>query len=190
MKKKHTNHLTFNTDRIGINQPLHVADALTIEIANKLTMRPCLEGEINIFDIRNLHPVVDNPMIRFRVGILGGESIVCEMTNNAVAVARNLIVGTSYELRSNTIDTNGDATLNIQQNNNTFISLQSSTVNRVQFSRPIRVIDSGGSHQADFIESTNNSFIEFRLGQHKNSYATGGANNTLFLNYFSKGDVN
>ena len=49
------------------------------------TMRPSLESGVNIFDIRHLHPVVDNPMIRFRVGEGGGETIVCEMTNNAVS---------------------------------------------------------------------------------------------------------
>ena len=88
-------YITFNTDRIDLNQPLHLADALTIDIADKLTMRPSLEGGVNIFDIRNLHPVLDNPMIRFRVGEGGGETILCEMTNNGVSIARNLIVGTA-----------------------------------------------------------------------------------------------
>ena len=74
---------------------MRLANALIIDIAEKLTMRPSLESGVNIFDIRNLHPVVDNPMIRFRVGEGGGETIVCEMTNNAVSVSRNLIVGTA-----------------------------------------------------------------------------------------------
>ena len=90
--------MTFETDRVEINQELHLADALLIDIANKLTTRPSLEGGVNIFDIRNVHPTVDNPMIRFRLGEGGGESIVCEMTNNALLVARNLIIGTAYEL--------------------------------------------------------------------------------------------
>ena len=32
--------------------------------------------------------------------------------------------------------------------------LQGAALNRVQFSRPIRVVDAGGSNQADFVEST------------------------------------
>ena len=47
-------------------------------------------------------------MIRFRVGEGGGETIICEMTNNGVSIARNLVVGTAYELRTNALDTNGD----------------------------------------------------------------------------------
>ena len=79
-------------------------------------MKPSLESGVNIFDIRNLHPVADNAMIRFRVGELGGESIVCEMTNNAVSFQRNVIIGTAYELRTNTIDTVNDNDLVIKRN--------------------------------------------------------------------------
>ena len=61
-------YMTFQSDRIDIHQPLHLTNSLTIDTADKLTLRPSLEGSANIFDIRNLHPIVDNPMIRFRVG--------------------------------------------------------------------------------------------------------------------------
>ena len=157
--------MTFNTNRIDKHQPLHLANALTIDTADKLTIRPSLEGGVNIFDIRNLHPVEDNPMIRFRFGEGGGETIACEMSKNAVAVSRNFKVGTAYELRTNTIDTNGDATLNINQNNNPFMSLQGSTLNRVQNNRLLRLVDGGGSTQAQFVESTTGNYTEFRLGK-------------------------
>ena len=101
-------YMTFQSDRIDIHQPLHLTNSLTIDTADKLTLRPSLEGSVNIFDIRNLHPIVDNPMIRFRVGEGGGETIVCEMTNDAVSLQRNVIVGTAYELRTNAIDTVND----------------------------------------------------------------------------------
>ena len=71
-------------------------------------MKPSLESGINIFDIRNLHPVVDNPMIRFRVGEGAGETIVCEMRNEYLSMARNVLLGTAYKLQTNTIDTNGN----------------------------------------------------------------------------------
>ena len=109
-------YITFNSDRININQALHLSDTLFIDTVNKLSIKPSLEGGVNIFDIRNLHPVADNPMVRFRVGEGGGETIVCEMTNNGVSIARNLIVGTAYELRTNVIDTNGDNDLVFQRN--------------------------------------------------------------------------
>ena len=119
-------YMTFQSDRININQPLHLADTLFIDTVNKLSLKPSLEGGVNIFDIRNLHPVDDNPMIRFRVGELGGESIVCEMTNNAVSFQRNVIVGTAYELRTNAIDTVNDNDLVIKRNDTEALRIRAS----------------------------------------------------------------
>ena len=126
-RRNNVSYITFQSDRVDINQPLHLANSLTIDVANKLTMTPSLEGGVNIFDIRNLHPVADNPMIRFRVGEGGGETIVCEMTNNAVSFQRNIIVGTSYELRTNTIDTVNDNDLIFSRNNVQFMRLDKFT---------------------------------------------------------------
>ena len=125
-------YMTFNSDRININQPLHLADTLFIDTVNKLSLKPSLENGVNIFDIRNLHPVVDNPMIRFRVGELGGESIVCEMTNDAVAFQRNVVVGTAYELRTNAIDTVNDNDLVISRNDVPFLTLDKFTEDTVE----------------------------------------------------------
>ena len=131
-KRNDKNYMTFNSDRVDINQPLHLSNALTIDVADKLTMRPSLEGGVNVFDIRNLHPVVDNPMIRFRVGEGNGTTIVCEMTNNAVSFQRNVIVGTAYELRTNAIDTTTDNDLVISRNNVQFMALDKFTEDTVE----------------------------------------------------------
>ena len=191
-------YMTFQSDRININQPLHLANSLTIDLANKLTMAPSLEGGVNIFDIRNLHPVVDNPMIRFRVGAeAGGETIVSEMSNDGMTVSRNLIVGTAYELKTNTINSNGDNTVNFQQNSNTFISLQS-IANRVQVNRLLRVVDGGNSIQAQLVQSNTGNYMSFTLGNHISAYTSGDSEadppipvngNTLHLNYYSHGNV-
>ena len=126
-RRNNVSYITFQSDRVDINQALHLANSLTIDVANKLTMAPSLEGGVNIFDIRNLHPIADNPMIRFRVGEGGGETIVCEMTNSAVSFQRNVIVGTSYELRTNTIDTVNDSDLVFNRNNVPFMTLDKFT---------------------------------------------------------------
>ena len=131
-RRNNVSYITFQSNRVDINQPLHLSDALTIDVADKLTMRPSLEGGVNIFDIRNLHPVVDNPMIRFRVGDGAGETIVCEMTNNAVSFQRNVIVGTAYELRTNAIDTVNDSDLVISRNNVQFMTLDKFTEDTVE----------------------------------------------------------
>ena len=131
-KRNGLDYMTFQSERINIYQPLHLADTLFIDTVNKLSLKPSLEGGVNIFDIRNLHPVDDNPMIRFRVGELGGESIVCEMTSNAVAFQRNVIVGTAYELRTNAIDTVNDNDLVISRNNIPFLTLDKFTEDTVE----------------------------------------------------------
>ena len=299
LQRNSSPYMTFQSNRIDIDQPLHLANSLTIDTADKLTIAPSLEGSVNIFDIRNLHPVADNPMIRFRCGEGGGETIVCEMTNNAISLQRNVIVGTAYELRTNAIDTvndndlvisrnnipfltldkftedtvekeaiicnkqlrangnilvnnlqinqfasgveyadfrlhnadsvvrffvgnstnanfqitnagislnrettigsvktntinsNGNNTLNIQQNGNTFISLLGDALNRVQINRFLRVVDGGESTQAQFVNNSNGNYMEFRLGNHINAYASGTPvnGNTLHLNYYSHGDI-
>ena len=131
-RRNNVSYITFNSDRININQALHLANSLTIDTANKLTLKPSLESGVNIFDIRNLHPVADNPMIRFRTGEGGGETIVCEMTNNGVSLQRNLIVGTAYELKTNAIDTVNDNDLLISRNNVQFIRLDKFTEDTIE----------------------------------------------------------
>ena len=111
-----SDYIIFNTNKIELSKSLHLANELVIDAADKLTLRPSLEGGINIFDIRNLHPVVDNPIIRFRVGEGGGDTIVCEMRNEYLFMARNVIIGAGYELQTNIIDTNGDNDLVFKRN--------------------------------------------------------------------------
>ena len=132
IQRSGSTYMTFQSNRIDIDQPLHLANSLTIDLADKLTMRPSLEGSVNIFDIRNLHPIVDNPMIRFRCGEGGGETIVCEMTNDAVSFQRNVVVGTAYELRTNAIDTTTDNDLVISRNNIPFLTLDKFTEDTIE----------------------------------------------------------
>ena len=127
-----SSYMVFNSDRININQPLHLADTLFIDTANKLSLKPSLESGVNIFDIRNLHPVADNPMIRYRVGEGGGDTIVCEMTNDRVSFQRNVLIGTAYELQTNAIDTVNDNDLVISRNNIPFLTLDKFTEDTVE----------------------------------------------------------
>ena len=129
-----TEYLRFDTtdDNITCSKEIVAGNSIVVDIAKKLTMKPSLEGGVNIFDIRNLHPVVDNPMIRFRVGEGAGETIVCEMTNNAVSLQRNVIVGTAYELRTNATDTTTDNDLVFNRNNVPFLTLDKFTEDTVE----------------------------------------------------------
>ena len=185
-RRNNVSYITFQSNRIDIDQPLHLANSLTIDLADKLTMKPSLEGGVNIFDIRNLHPIVDNPMIRFRVGDGAGETIVCEMTINAVSFQRNVIVGTAYELRTNAIDTVNDNDLVISRNNIPFLTLDKFTEDTVEKEAIIcnkQVRANGnirvkklqinqipvGIEYADFrLEDVSNSIMRFFVGNSTN----------------------
>ena len=182
IQRSGSTYMPCQSDRNNINQALHLSDTLFIDTVNKRSLKPSLEGGVNIFDIRNLHPVADNPMIRFRVGEGGGETIICEMTNNGVSIARNLVVGTAYELRTNALDTNGNNDLVISRNNIPFLTLDKFTedtvekeaiicskqlranaqlrVNNLQINQfPV------GMEYADFrLEDASNSIIRFFVG--------------------------
>ena len=129
-----TEYLRFDTtdDNITCSKEIIAGNSIVVDTVKKLTMKPSLEGGVNIFDIRNLHPIADNPMIRYRVGEGGGETIVCEMTNNAVSLQRNVIVGTAYELRTNAIDTTTDNDLVFNRNNVPFLTLDKFTEDTVE----------------------------------------------------------
>ena len=71
-------------------------------------------------------------MIRFTVGDGAGETIVCEMSNNATTFQRNVIIGTANELRTNAIDTVNDNGLVFRRNNIPFLTLDKFTEDTVE----------------------------------------------------------
>ena len=121
--------LRFNgtDDNITCSKEIVAGNSVVVDIAKKLTLKPSLESSINIFDIRNLHPVADNPMIRFRVGVGGGETIVCEMTNANINLSRRLKIGLAYGLDTNVINSNGDNDVVFSRNNVQFMRLDKFT---------------------------------------------------------------
>ena len=123
---------------------------------------------------------------RIRLMINTEENVIVE---NSQLYSKRVITAVAG-VNSNTYNSNGDNAVNLQQNGNTFIALQSSTTNRVQVNRLLRVVDSGNSTQCHFVQSTNGNYMSFTLGNHISAYASGGANgNTLHLNYYSHGNV-
>ena len=187
-RRNNVSYITFQSDRVDINQPLHLANTLFIDTANKLSLRPSLEGGVNIFDIRNLHPVVDNPMIRFRVGEGNGTTIVCEMTNNAVSFQRNVIVGTAYELRTNAIDTTTDNDLVFNRNNVPFLTLDKFTEDTVEKEAIIcsKQLRANGNIRVKNLQinqiSVGVEYTDFRLENASNSVMRFYAGNSTSVN--------
>ena len=181
LQRDGSTYMTFQSNRIDIDQPLHLANSLTIDLADKLTMRPNLEGGVNIFDIRNLHPIVDNPMIRFRVGDGAGETIVCEMSNNAVSFQRNLIVGTAFELRTNAIDTVNDSPLLFNRNDNEIMRFENYTdVNSGNETYPLINVEATARLSCNHVYITH---ILNRAGQFDNTFQGSNALGTARVEY-------
>ena len=181
-------YMTFQSNRIDIDQPLHLANSLTIDTADKLTMKPSLEGGVNIFDIRNLHPIVDNPMIRFRVGEGNGTMIVCEMTNNAVSFQRNVKVGTAYELRTNAIDTVNDSPLLFNRNDNEIMRFETYTdVNSGNETYPLINVEATARLSCNHVYITH---ILNRAGQFDNTFQGSNALGTARVEYMRWNYVN
>ena len=123
-----------------------------------------------------------------RIYVGNSTSANLQMTNAGISLNRATTISS---VKTNKINSNGDNTLNIQQNGNSFISLLGSTLDRVQINRFLRVVDGGNSTQAQFVNNSNGNYMEFRLGNHINAYASGTPvnGNTLHLNYYSHGNV-
>ena len=115
-------------DNIVCSKEIVAGNSVVVDTAKKLTMNPSLEpsagGDLNIFDIKNTHPVANNPMIRFRCGEGGGTTIICHMTNDSVTISRDLVIGTAYQLKCNTLNSNGDNDLVFQRNGTEYIKLE------------------------------------------------------------------
>ena len=125
-------------------------------------------------------------VLRFFVGNSTNPNF--QITNANINLNRETTIGS---VKTNTINSNGNNTLTIQQNGNPFISLLGDALNRVQVNRFLRVVDGGESTQAQFVNNSNGNYMEFRLGNHINAYSSGTPvnGNTVHLNYYSHGDV-
>ena len=118
-------------------------------------------------------------------------------TTSDEAIICYKILRANEELKTNTLNTLDDNSLNIQQNGDAFISLQS-IANRVQVNRLLRVVDGGNSIQAQLVQSNTGNYMSFTLGNHISAYTSGDSEadppvpvngNILHLNYYSHGNV-
>ena len=122
---------------------------------------------------------------RIRLMINTEENVIVE---NSQLYSKRVITAVAG-VNSNTYNSNGNNVVNLQQNGNTFISLQGGN-NRVQVNRFLRVVDSGAGTQCHFVQNSTGNYMSFTLGNHINAYASGGVNgNTFHINYYSHGNV-
>ena len=186
--------LDASTEKVNISKETKFENAVQLNQGQSIKWTHVFIREVQGATRPEFHLIVNGSTSHLRLWVAG--AIKQAITNTTIACKVNIdaeqgrTVFNRQQLKSNIINSNGNNTLNIQQNNNSFITLLGDTLNRVQVNRFLRVVDSGGSTQCHFVESTNGNYMDFRLGNHINAYASGASSgNTLHLNYYSHANV-
>ena len=186
--------LDASTEKVNISKETKFENAIQLNQGQSIKWTNVFIREVQGATGPEFDLIVNGSTSHLRLWVAG--AIKQAITNTTIACKVNIdaeqgiTVFNGQQLKSNIININGNNTLNIQQNNNSFITLLGDTLNRVQVNRFLRVVDSGGSTQCHFVESTNGNYMDFRLGNHINAYASGASSgNTLHLNYYSHANV-
>ena len=188
--------LDASTERVNFSKNIDTSENIYMNLNKRLYLNDTVGSERYIVStfrsgtpsFNQLDIVNENSSNgRIRLMIDTEENVIVE---NSQLYSRRVITANAG-VNSNTYNSNGDNTVNFQQDGSSFISLLGDTLNRVQISRFLRVVDGGGSTQCHFVESTSGNYMSFRLGNHINAYASGDPvnGNTLHLNYYSHGNV-
>ena len=114
LQRNSSTYLTFNTDKVEISQPLHLANELVLDTSDLLKMKGQLESGNYIFDIRNDQAL--NSMIRFRIGGGGASSIIMQVKGTEVVVSQDLVMASTKSVKTNIIDTPTDTDLIFKRN--------------------------------------------------------------------------
>ena len=124
LQRNSSTYLTFNTDKVEISQPLHLANELVLDTSDLLKMKGQLESGDYIFDIRNDQAL--NSMIRFRIGGGGASSIIMQVKGTEVVVSQDLVMASTKSVKTNIIDTTTDTDLSFRRNGVEFFNFLSS----------------------------------------------------------------
>ena len=121
-----SSYMTFNTDKVEICQPLHLANELVLDTSDLLNMKSSLESGVYIYDIRN--DQATSSMIRFRIGGGGGgaSSIIMQIKGTEVIVSQDLVMSSTKSVKTNIIDTTTDSDLVFKRNAIEYMRFQGS----------------------------------------------------------------
>ena len=183
-----------STERVNFSKNIDTSENIYMNLNKRLYLNDTVGSERYIgSSIRTGTPTFNQLDIvnenssngRIRLMIDTEENVIVE---NSQLYSKRVITAVAG-VNSNTYNSNGNNVVNLQQNGNTFISLQGGD-NRVQVNRFLRVVDSGAGTQCHFVQNSTGNYMSFTLGNHINAYASGGGNgNTFHINYYSHGDV-
>ena len=186
--------LDASTEKVSVSKNIDTSEHIYMNLNKRLYLNDTVGSERYIVStfrsgtpsFNQLDIVNENSSNgRIRLMIDTEENVIIE---NSQLYSKRVITAVAG-VNSNTYNSNGNNVVNLQQNGNTFISLQGGN-NRVQINRFLRVIDSGAGTQCHFVQNSTGNYMSFTLGNHINAYASGGVNgNTFHINYYSHGNV-
>ena len=124
LQRNGSTYINFNTDKVEISQPLHLANEFVLDTFDLLKMRSSLENGVYIYDIRNDQAL--NSMIRFRIGTGGSSTIIMQITGTKVSVSQDLVMGATKSVKTDIIDTPTDTDLIFKRNTSEVLRVRAS----------------------------------------------------------------
>ena len=157
-----------STERVNFSKNIDTSENIYMNLNKRLYLNDTVGSERYIgSSIRTGTPTFNQLDIvnenssngRIRLMIDTEENVIVE---NSQLYSKRVITAVAG-VNSNTYNSNGNNVVNLQQNGNTFISLQGGN-NRVQVNRFLRVVDSGAGTQCHFVQNSTGNYMSFTLG--------------------------
>ena len=168
LQRNSSTYLTFNTDKVEISQPLHLANELVLDTSDLLKMKGQLESGNYIFDIRNDQAI--NSMIRFRIGGGGASSIIMQVKDTEVVVSQDLVMASTKSVKTNIIDTPTDTDLIFKRNDVQHMLFSSG---KVEMTQPCHFNGSWVLDTADLISCSYRVEGALRICDFRNNHTAG-----------------
>ena len=124
-KRNDVQHMLFSSGKVEMTQPCHFNGSWVLDTADLISCSYRVEGALRICDFRNNH-TAGTPAYRFMCGGGTGSDVILYITSTSIDTSRDVNIGSSYSLKSNAINSNGDNDNSFQRNGVEFFKFQSS----------------------------------------------------------------
>ena len=124
-KRNDVQHMLFSSGKVEMTQPCHFNGSWVLDTADLISCSYRVEGALRICDFRN-NNTAGTPAYRFMCGGGTGSDVILYITSTSIDTSRDVNIGSSYSLKSNAINSNGDNDNSFQRNGVDFLKFQSS----------------------------------------------------------------
>ena len=124
-KRNDVQHMLFSSGKVEMTQPCHFNGSWVLDTADLISCSYRVEGALRICDFRN-NNTAGTPAYRFMCGGGTGSDVILYIASTSIDTSRDVNIGSSYSLKSNAINSNGDNDNSFQRNGVEFFKFQSS----------------------------------------------------------------